>query len=69
MPPNNTTSRITWYIISTLTAMLLSFVGAYAYSNREDVRDLQSRMTQVERHYSEINAKLDFLIKNYGRSR
>lgn len=63
--PNSTTDKLVWYVIATLTTLILTLTGAWAYDINNSLRLIEQRVSNLERQYSSIEAKLDILL-TYG---
>ncbi len=55
-------SFVRWFL-GVLVGIVILFVGAWAAENQSRHSDYERRLEVLEQRYSEINAKLDLLIK------
>lgn len=62
MRSNSNGHRIVWYLLSILTAIVLSITGAWALQINADSRHANARISTLEGQYQEINTKLDLLL-------
>jgi len=61
-------SFVRWFL-GIMVGIVILFVGAWATENQTRHTDYERRLASLEQRYSEINAKLDLLIKMSSVSR
>ena len=61
---DNTTSssKTVWFLLSTITFIVLSLVGAWGMQTNTTLGTLDTRTRQLELQYAEINGKLDLIL-------
>jgi hypothetical protein len=55
--------KIIWYVIATLTTIVLTIVGAWGYEVNSSVKVIEDRQAKLERQYDSIESKLNWMIK------
>jgi len=77
MPTNTTGSKIIWFLLTSLTAIILAMAGAWAMDaravdneNRKAVEavkdDLNTHERMTAEHLARLDAKLDVVLQRLG---
>ena len=66
--PKDTHDKLVWYVIATLTTLILTLTGAWAYDINTSLHNLEQRTNTIEKQYSSIESKLDLLIYYWDNS-
>ena len=62
----NSSSTITWWLLSIVTTAALAMGGGWAMKTETEAQTIRNRVTTLEQNYAAINAKLDILLASRG---
>ena len=60
-------SRIIWFILTTITTVMLGMAAAWANSTSTTLNECERRIAELERKFERIDTKLDTIIE-YNRT-
>ena len=64
---NASNSRIIWFILTTITTVMLGMAAAWANSTSDTLNECERRIAELERKFERIDTKLDTIIE-YNRT-
>ena len=59
----NGSNRIVWFILTTITTVMLLMAGAWASTTSTALAETDRRLGELERRFERIDTKLDTLLE------